>query len=298
MKNSFAGYHPGVNFLWAALVLTGAMALRHPASLVIGLACALCWSVRLGGSQAVRFALRAMLPLVAVTTLLNPLFSHAGATILCYLPGGNPLTLESILFGLSAGLSLVTVILWFSGLTRVLTGDKFMVLFGKAIPALSLVLSMAMGLVPRFKRRLEQVARGQKAVGRDPAQGSLLQRARKGLRVLSILVTWAMEDAIQTADSMRGRGYGLPGRTAYDPVPLTRRDRDALWFLGLLGGFLLCLGAQGAFQWQYYPVIYGVGLNAWSLTAEVCYLVLCAFPLLLDWWEEKLWDRERGGEAP
>ena len=298
MKNSFAGYHPGVNFLWAALVLLGAVALRHPASLLIGLCCSLAWSVRLGGRRAALFALRGMLPLVVLTTLLNPLFSHAGATILLYLPGGNPLTLESILFGLAAGLSLATVIFWFSGLTRVLTGDKFMVLFGKAVPALSLVLSMAMGLVPRFKRRLEQVARGQKAVGRDPAQGTLVQRSKKGLRVLSILVTWSMEDAIQTADSMRGRGYGLPGRTAYDPAPLTRRDRDALWILGLLGGFLGCLALQGAFQWQYYPVIYGAGLNIWSVTAEICYLVLCLFPLLLDWWEKKLWDRERGGEAP
>ena len=298
MKNVFAGYHPGVNFLWAALVLVGAMGLRHPAGLAIGLVCALLWSVRLGGKKAALFALRGMLPLVVLTTLLNPLFSHAGVTILLYLPGGNPLTLESILFGLSAGLSLVTVILWFSGLTHVLTGDKFMILFGRAIPALSLVLSMAMGLVPRFKGRLERVVQAQKAVGRDPAQGTLVQRAGKGLRVLSILVTWAMEDAIQTADSMRGRGYGLPGRTACDPTPLTQRDRDALWFLGLLGGFLACMTVQGAFRWQYYPVIAGVGLNICSVTAELCYLVLCAFPLLLDWWEEKLWDRERGGEAP
>lgn len=298
MKNAFAGYHPGVNFLWAAMVLTGAMALRHPVSLLIAACCALVWSIRLGGRQAAVFAFRGMLPLLVLTTLLNPLFSHAGATILVYLPGGNPLTLESILYGLSAGLSLVTVILWFSGLTQVLTTDKFMVLFGKAVPALSLVLSMAMGLVPRFKRRLEQVARGQKAVGRDPAEGSLMQRVKKSLRVLSILVTWAMEDAIQTADSMRGRGYGLPDRTAYDPTPLTRRDRDALLFLGLLGAMLVSLALQGGFRWTYYPLVSGVGLNLWSLTAQLCYLVLCAFPLILDWWEGYLWNRERGGENP
>ena len=41
--------------------------------------------------------------MMAMAALINPAFNHEGATLLTYLPSGNPLTLESILYGLAAG---------------------------------------------------------------------------------------------------------------------------------------------------------------------------------------------------
>ena len=38
---------------------------------------------------------------------------------------------------------------------------------------------------------------------------------RSALRVFSIVVTWSLESGLITADSMRCRGYGLPGRTSF-----------------------------------------------------------------------------------
>lgn len=84
-----------------------------------------------------------MLPLLVITALINPAFSHQGVTILTYLPSGNPLTLESILYGIYAAFLLITVIAWFSCFNAVMTSDKFMYLSGGIIPALSLVLSMS-----------------------------------------------------------------------------------------------------------------------------------------------------------
>lgn len=85
-----------------------------------------------------------MLPLLVITALINPAFSHQGVTILTYLPSGNPLTLESILYGIYAAFLLITVIAWFSCFNAVMTSDKFMYLSGGGIiPALSLVLSMS-----------------------------------------------------------------------------------------------------------------------------------------------------------
>ena len=78
-------------------------------------------------------------PLLLFSAVLNPLFNHEGATILTYLPDGNPLTLESMLYGVSAAAMMVTVILWFSCYNSVMTSDKFLYLFGRVIPALSLL---------------------------------------------------------------------------------------------------------------------------------------------------------------
>ncbi|MEG2680034.1 MAG: energy-coupling factor transporter transmembrane component T, partial [Oscillospiraceae bacterium] len=80
-------------------------------------------------------------------------------------------------------------------------------------------LSMALRFVPKFREQAKVVSNAQRCVGRDVSNGALIQRARHGVRMLSILVTWALENAIETADSMKSRGYGLPGRTAYSSSP-------------------------------------------------------------------------------
>ena len=48
-------------------------------------------------------SLRVALPVLLLAALVNPAFNHAGVTILIYLPSGNPLTLESILYGRGGG---------------------------------------------------------------------------------------------------------------------------------------------------------------------------------------------------
>ena len=114
----------------------------HPVCQSVSLAAAFAYSVYLRGGRAVRGGLLGLLPLIIVTALLNPLFSHQGQTILAYLPSGNPLTEESVLYGLSAGVMLAAVICWFACLNAVLSGDKLVYLFGRAAPSASLLLAM------------------------------------------------------------------------------------------------------------------------------------------------------------
>ena len=99
--------------------------------------------------------------------LVNPAFNHEGATILTYLPSGNPLTLESMLYGVAAAVMLASVVLWFSSYNEVMTSDKFVYLFGRVIPALSLVLSMALRFIPKFKAQMQTVSEAQACIGRD-----------------------------------------------------------------------------------------------------------------------------------
>ena len=68
-------------------------------------------------------------------------------------------------------------------------------------------------------------------MGRDTENGSLLRRTKNAMKVFSIMVTWSLESAIETADSMKSRGYGLPGRTAFSIYRFDDRDRAALLWL-------------------------------------------------------------------
>ena len=228
MKDAFSTFHPLVQFSWFAAVLLFTMFILHPIFLMITLVSALGYSIVLNGKRALRFHFFYMLPLFIFIVLFNPACNHAGVTILFYLKNGNPITLGSFLYGVAAAVMFIAVILWFSCYNVVMTSDKFIYLFGRMIPALSLILSMVLRFVPRYKAQIKTISESQKCIGRDAASGNILRRARNGTRILSIMMTWALENSIETADSMKSRGYGLPGRTSFSLFRFEQRDQYLL----------------------------------------------------------------------
>ena len=289
MKDRFSHYHPLVNFLYFTLVIGFSMALNHPLAQGISLVCAIVYAVQTEGRKAVLFTLKWCLPMVLLTAFINPAFSHEGRTILLYFPSGNPLTLESILYGISSGVLIATVMLWFLNFNRVITSDKFIYLFGRIIPALSLVLSMTLRFIPKFKAQLQLVTDAQKSIGRDVSEGSLWHRTKIAITVLSIMVTWALENAIETADSMKSRGYGLKGRTAFSIYRFGDRDKMALLYLGFCCFYLLAGSMVSAFGFRYFPSIRYIVLNTVTLSFQFVYLILCCMPVALNGAEERKW---------
>ena len=297
-RDTFSGYHPMINFLYFGLVLAFTMFLMHPICLGISLSCAIAYSVYLNGRKAVRFQLRFLLPMLLLAAVVNPTFNHEGATLVAYLPSGNPLTLESIAYGAAAALLLAAVITWFSCYTAVMTSDKFVYLFGRIIPALSLVLSMALRFVPRFKAQLHVVSQAQRCVGRDISDGSVWERVRNAVTICSILLTWALENAIETADSMKSRGYGLPGRSAFSIYRFDERDKAALAWLVFWGCFLAFGWMAKGLYWRYYPTIKGAPVTPMTVGFLLADLALCLTPVLLNGREDRVWAalrREGGG---
>lgn len=297
-RDAFSSYHPLVNFLYFALVLVFAMFFTHPAAQAISLMTALIYAAHLNGRQALGKSLLWLLPMIGIAVIVNPAFNHAGATILTYLPTGNPLTLESILYGISAGVLLAAVIVWFQCYTAVMTSDKFIYLFGRIIPALSLVLSMTLRFVPKFKAQLQAVTEAQRCMGRDVSEGTVRQRTKTAVTILSILITWALENAIETADSMKSRGYGLPGRTAFSIYRFDSRDKAALLWLGFCGFFIISGWMAGGFYWRYYPTIKGAPVTPLTVMMQLGYLALCLTPVIVDKREELTWKRlDREGRS-
>ena len=288
-RDTFAGYHPFINLLYFVAVIGFAMFFTHPVCLALSLLCAFTYSIYLNGRKALRFTLLYMIPVLIVTALLNPLFNHQGGTILAYLPDGNPLTLESVLYGFSAAVMLITVISWFSCFNEVMTSDKFVYLFGRIIPALSLVLTMALRFVPRFKAQAKVISNAQKCVGRDVSNGSLFKKMKQGVKILSIMVTWALENAIESADSMKMRGYGLPGRTAFLIFRFDKRDALALLYILACSAAVMAGTAAGAYHFRYYPTIKGQWTGLMTIVVFAAYFALCAFPLIVNIKEDVLW---------
>ena len=289
-KDAFSSYHPLVIFLYFGILLTFSMLSMQPVCLLISAICAAFYYVTLKGAKAGRLLLRGVLPVFLLTVIINPAFSHEGETILRYLPTGNPLTLESIVYGIAAGIMMIGLLLWFACFSETVTSDKFVYLFGRIIPALSLLLSMTLRFVPRFISQFDTVRDVQRMMGRDTDDGRLLKRIKNAVACFSIVVTWSMENAIETADSMKARGYGTKKRTAYSIYKWDDRDRSTLVFLIFCGLFLLSGGLAGKLFWRYFPSVRGILTEPLTILLEISFFMLCAMPVYLERREKKNWN--------
>lgn len=286
----FKTYHPIVNFTYFLFVIGFSCSFLHPVCLGISLLSGFTYSAMLKGRKKAFKNLIYLLPMLLVMALFNPLFNHEGRTILAYFPSGNPLTLESIIYGLCTAMMIASVIFHFSCYNEVVTSDKFLYLFGKIIPGLSLIFSMTLRFVPRFSAQLKKVTNAQKCLGRDLSGGNILTRAKHGLSILSIMTTWALENAIDTADSMKSRGYGLLGRTAYSIFTFDRRDKTALIFLFGLGIYTFIGKLLGGMDCRFFPEIAAKNVDAFGLSVFLSYFLLCIFPVIIEIWEVRKWN--------
>ncbi len=287
--NEFKTYHPIVNFTYFVFVIGFSCFLMHPVCLGISLVSGFVYSVMLKGKKTIKTNFIYMLPMLFFMALINPAFNHEGITVLAYLPSGNPLTMESIVYGICAAAMIVSVICHFSCYNEVMTSDKFLYLFGKIIPALSLIVSMTLRFVPKFAAQLKVVTNAQKCMGRDLSNGGIIKRAKNGLNILSIMTTWSLENAVETADSMKSRGYGIPGRTAFSIYTFDKRDRKALLCILLFGGYTLVGNFMGGMQFRYFPSVVAAEVSSFGISVFFSYFMLCVCPIIMEIWEVRKW---------
>ncbi|MPM89562.1 Energy-coupling factor transporter transmembrane protein EcfT [bioreactor metagenome] len=293
MTNSFKSFHPVVNFYYFTTVILFSMFFMHPMFLIISFLGSFIYSVSLNGIKAVKFNILYMIPLLIFSALINPAFSHAGVTILLYFKNGNPLTLESIVYGAAAAVMFISVILWFSCYNAVMSSDKFIYLFGKIIPGLSLIISMVLRFVPKYKAQIKVISNSQKCIGRDVTNGNIIQKAMNGIKILSIMTTWALENAIETADSMKSRGYGLKGRTSFSNFRLDNRDKITLTVMVSFTIIILIGLLKGENTIVFFPAIKSVPITSFSILVYLSYLCFCLTPLIIDIKEEIIWKNLR-----
>ncbi len=286
--------HPVVGFVFFAVVMLFTLCFWHPVLLALSLLSAAVYSFMLGG-RIRPLRLIALLALLLAAVAVNALFNQQGVTVLAYL-SDIPITRESLLYGAAGGVMILSVILWFSCFHRVMTSDKLICLFGKAAPALSLMFTMVLGLVPRFRRQLQAISHARRCVGKGAPAGkgwrkAARQKAAYGMAVISTLTAWSLENAIETADSMAARGYGLPGRTSYSYFRLSRRDIGLLLVIALLAGVVAVGAALGVGRIRFFPMLAMEPVTPAGLAVYAAYALLCLLPAIIYLLEELRWRR-------
>ena len=279
--DAFSRCHPAVNFLFFVAAIGCGMVIQHPAYIRAGVVCGGVYFCLLSGRRGFS-RIGMLLPLPILTAVLNPLINHRGKAVL-FLVMGKPYTLEALCYGLALGGIFLVMLLWFGCYSAVLTSDKFTSLFGSLIPSLSLLLVMVLRLIPAFTRKTKQVLDARRAIGMGAEQtGSLRQKLRSGMTVLSALTSWALEGSIITADSMRSRGYGCGKRTSFRLYRMTGRDWVLLILIGGLFSLVILAGGTDA---SYTPVMKAAPLG-WGFPA---YCALLLIPTIFELKEAAAW---------
>ena len=289
-KDVFAGFHPAVNLAFFAAALGMTMFIQQPVYLLISMVSGCVYLLYLQGKKGMVRQVGYLFPVLVMMAIMNPMFNHEGVTVLWYLPNDNPITLEAVCFGLASAVMMGASIVWFNCCNCVFTSDKIIYLFGRVIPAMSLLISMTLRFVPRFKNFLQSVLRTQKAMHKPENAREKLQQA---LAAFSATVSWAMEQSIVSADSMKSRGFGLWGRTAFSIYRFDQRDGLFLGLLAVLcaGGAIPC--AMGVTEWNYYPSLSGQLFGPGQCLAYLCYGGMCMLPLIIDLMEDHKWNSLR-----
>ncbi len=288
MKDTFSEFHPIINITFFLAMVISTMLFFDVYFLSISFVAAFVYGVITGGKKFIKIFSIFALPVLLLSTLINMYTNQGGDTILFQI-GYRPITWEAMAYGFTNGLMFSAVLMWFYSYNSIVTSDKFLYVFGKIIPTLALVFSMVLRFVPLFARRAKLIGTGQKCIGKDMGTGTSKEKIRHGVKILSIMVSWSLENSIDTSDSMKARGYGLKGRTSYNNFYFSRRDI----FYGSIMLILLILTFVGIprfgteiFYYPYIEVVYESRL--WS-TVYIGTAMLCFMPVLINLRETIRW---------
>lgn len=309
MSSGFKGYHPLVNVLFFISIIAFGMLLRHPVYLVISFISSTAYYLKLSGKDGRKTVFRFLLPMLLFVVIINSFFNHYGVTTLFILPSGNNFTFEALVMGIVSGITVVSVIQWFFCCNEVVTEDKFMHIFGRILPKGALVVSMILRFVPLYRRRYKEISQARKCMGLNGTD-SFICKMKNTFKNLGILVSWSFENAIETADSMKARGYGLKGRTYYSRFQWQTGDTlalillvlfDALIIFGLVSNSAYCIynpyviiNQPSEIGTTYIINELNLTINPFSflsIVSLIAFTLLCFLPLTIDLKEDIKWHR-------
>ena len=253
------------------------MAFIQPALSAIAFSCVATFGLMVAGWRI--FAKRLLWQLLVILgiVLLNCLFVQRGATVLVHF-GPWALHGESMVYGLSMGLALASALEIFALLSDVVPGDEALSMFGRFFPSSALLTSMALRLVPKMRRQVNERRDALKACTALPAPAGKVAGAAEEV---SVMIATAMEDSLVTTDSMRARGYGADRlRTRYLRRRFSAGDGLALAIVVVLGVLAFGAGVSATAGFTFYPHIEGgadildcVAFGAFFLAPHVAYAV-------------------------
>lgn len=274
----FSKYNPKAAFSFFLLEMLLTIVIFHPIMLAVSFVSAFLYKLRLEGKGAVTYLFKFVLPLVLLVMVFNFAFSHYGMSVLFVLFDMH-FTAESLFYGFNQGLLLGCVMLWFSCYSRVITAERFIAVFGRIMPNTALVFSMVLSFIPRLKKNALEINDARQLISSEG-------RLKKSISNFSALLTMTLEESIETADSMKARGYNK-GRSIYTKYRFSFKDLFLILCIVLSAAALLVMKGAGQLDFLFDPVI---KMGDFPVYAVLIFAVMSLLPVIIDVTEDMRWS--------
>lgn len=246
-------------------------------------------------------------PIIVLMTVINPFFSASGSTVL-YSFGHTQLYAESLVYGATSGLVLVSTLSWLECLFAVVSPLEMLQRSSVRFPGLQLVLSLSVRLMPQLLSDLTTARQIQSAntaarrcdsAARAGRQSNVLGHSRllsarktiaQSATTINAVCMSALEKSISTFQSIVSRGWGMAGhRSRWSAEVLDAYDTVVLLvftFLSVIAAVSLYMLVQA---WQFYPTMPEFQVSFWYL-GVVLFTVLPAIFVRIDTvlWEQSV----------
>ncbi|GKV57383.1 ABC transporter permease [Sporosarcina sp. NCCP-2222] len=288
MGNGIQSIHPFVMFFYYLFVGFYAMFFNHPVFLLVGCFALVAVNLTHDRGSSMKQWLPMMVGMTLLIILVNPFINSRGTHVFFYFRG-KQVTLEATLYGVVTSMSLLMILLLFISLNLVLNGNKILYIFSRILPKTAFLIMLSIRFVPLLKRRLTEIQDVQRLKGRTIRQGSIRNRAKSGMAIMQILLAWSLEEAIETADSMKARGYGTGKRSPYNPFRLTKVDRQWLVYLFVLFIISVIGGLLGYGKIIIYPKLGTLHLYSLDWVVFASSMAIILFPVFVEGREQLKW---------
>lgn len=224
---------------------------------------------------------------IVIITILNPIFSRQGMTALFEI-GSLVVTLESLCNGVAIGCMLASSIIWFGVLNSLLDSDKVCYIFGKYTPKIGTILSVSLGLFPKYIAQYKKIDGNLKGLGLYE-RANFFGKIKLKMHTLSTLITWSIEGSLSLSNSMSARGYDLKGKRIFCKYHFGAVDILMLLFSVAVGVTLLVFMGLGLGDYYYYPTFKKLvwDRDVWIYFATFCFMNIMSVTIL---WENIKWQ--------
>ena len=282
-RTSFSRLHPLATIvLFGCEVVLAAFSFQPLCTLIAFVGAEACTIQLFDAKHAVK-QLVWYVPIIALMTVINPFFSASGSTVL-YSFGQMQLYAESLLYGATSGLVLVSTLSWLECLFVVVSPLELLQRSSVRFPGLQLVLSLSVQLMPQLLSDLtvaQQIQSANTAAqtcdsatqmprqSRFPGQHRFLS-ARKAIvqtaSTINAVCMSALEKSISTFQSIVSRGWGMTvRRSRWNTQVLDAYDTLALLSFALLGVVAATSLYMLVQAWQFYPTMPAFQLSFWYM---------------------------------
>lgn len=273
-------FHPVVNLFYLLGMLIITMSNMNPVLIAISFTASFFYMLNIDGIIHIKRIFIISLPILFFSVLIMPLFYHNGVTPLFYV-NDMQVTLETVIYGVVMTFLLLAVMQLFFIWNKWISSEKFLYLFGKISPNIALVLSMVFRMVPLMIKRWHDIHDAQKGMGAADKR-SLSGKIRLFVKEISILLSWCLENSIDTSISMESRGYGTGKRTSFHLFRWHINDVIALLLIIPIIIIMLIIIVNCGFEVNYFPEMCIRSFNIREKVMIIVYGVYSIIPLVVD----------------